>query len=107
MWVYLLGLLHTVDGNRFIYGLQVPMALKPDSRLNSTPVLPGLTNDDLFGSEQWWKDQYEDICDSGFQLRPRYHPNWVPSWKASGKFFLDVEDGQPTIVSDPFLHYQR
>jgi hypothetical protein len=64
------------------------------------------TDDDLFKSEQWWRDRYNDIYDRGYQLRPRYHPNWVPSWKALRRDFYDVEDGQPTIVSVLSLYYQ-
>ncbi|KAF8494179.1 kinase-like domain-containing protein [Russula emetica] len=32
------------------------------------------------------------------KLRPRYHPNWQPSWLKSGKDFYTVEDGEPTIL---------
>jgi hypothetical protein len=53
----------------------------------------------LFRSEQWWKDQYYDINRDGYELRPRYHPDWEPSWRQSGKDFFAVEDGQPSIVS--------
>lgn len=53
----------------------------------------------LFDSEVWWRDHYRDLEAHGYKLRPRYHPDWQPSWKRSGKNFLDTEDGQPTIVS--------
>ena len=54
---------------------------------------------DLFRSETWWRDRYRDLEAHGYRLRYRYRPDWVPSWKSSGKDFFDVEDGQPTIVS--------
>jgi hypothetical protein len=52
----------------------------------------------LVATEQWWRDRYNEIAERGYQLRPRYHPNWQPSWLKSGKDFYTVEDGQPTIV---------
>jgi hypothetical protein len=60
----------------------------------------------LFINEEWWRDQYYDIHNRGYDLRPRYHPNWEPSWRQSGKHFFSVEDGQPTIVSAFFSRYQ-
>ncbi|KAF7375711.1 Protein kinase domain-containing protein [Mycena sanguinolenta] len=53
--------------------------------LTSTPMLPAI----LSGStptqlrtlrEQFWVDSYEFLLSRGYQLRPRYHPDWVPSW---------------------------
>ena len=52
----------------------------------------------LVATERWWRDRYNEIAEHGYQLRPRYHPNWQPSWLESGKDFYTVEDGQPTIV---------
>jgi hypothetical protein len=52
----------------------------------------------LFPSEMWWRDRYPDIEASGYRLRPRYHPDWKPSWTWSGKDFFATEDGQATIV---------
>jgi hypothetical protein len=54
----------------------------------------------LFRTEMWWRDHYRDLEAHGYRLRPRYHPDWQPSWKMSGKDFFDAEDGQPTIVSN-------
>jgi hypothetical protein len=53
----------------------------------------------LFDSELWWRDQYREIENHGYRLRTRYHPEWEPSWKRSGKPFFTTEDGQPTLVS--------
>lgn len=53
----------------------------------------------LFRSEMWWRDRYRDFEAHGYRLRNRYHPDWNPSWKRSGKDFFDAEDGQPSIVS--------
>ena len=48
------------------------------------------------------EDQYHDIYNCGYELRPRYHPNWEPSWIGLRKDFFSVEDGQPSIVSSHF-----
>jgi len=53
----------------------------------------------LHRSEKWWRDNYYDPKTFGYDLRPRYHPDWVPSWKMSGKDFHIVEDGQPALVN--------
>ena len=58
----------------------------------------GRTIGTLHRSEKWWRDQYYDLRHNGYKLRPRYHPDWVPSWKGSGKDFFAVEDGQPSTV---------
>ncbi|KAH8995419.1 hypothetical protein EDB92DRAFT_1971157 [Lactarius akahatsu] len=55
-------------------------------RQMGTPVMAG----------RWWKDHCNDIADRGYRLRPRYHPQWEPSWFNKGKDFYTVEDGQVT-----------
>lgn len=27
-----------------------------------------------------WRDRQRFLADKGYMLRPRYHPDWVPSW---------------------------
>lgn len=49
---------------------------------------------DISRSEAWWRDRYYSIRDSGYELRPRYHPQWEPSWIRSGKDPREAEDGQ-------------
>jgi len=56
----------------------------------------------LFSSEEWWRDHYYHIKLQGYVLRPRYSPDWQPSWKRQGKSFLSAEDGRPTLVSFVF-----
>ncbi|KAJ7290347.1 hypothetical protein C8J57DRAFT_1164596 [Mycena rebaudengoi] len=34
----------------------------------------------LFCREKFWAESYEFILSRGYRLRPRYHPEWVPSW---------------------------
>ncbi|KAH9008199.1 kinase-like domain-containing protein [Lactarius hengduanensis] len=52
----------------------------------------------LFRSEAWWRDHYDEIKHCGYQLRPRYRPGWVPSWKHSNNDFFAMEDGQPCLL---------
>jgi len=52
----------------------------------------------LFPSETWWRDHYHELESHGYILRPRYHPDWKPSWKRSGKPFFSTEDGQPSLL---------
>ncbi|KAH8987525.1 hypothetical protein EDB86DRAFT_3245740 [Lactarius hatsudake] len=51
----------------------------------------------LVMTERWWADRYNEIAEQGYRLRPRYHPQWEPSWFKTGKDFYTVEDGQATI----------
>ncbi|KAI5116529.1 hypothetical protein M0805_005515 [Coniferiporia weirii] len=30
--------------------------------------------------EQWWKEHYAVLKESGYRLRPRFRPRWKPSW---------------------------
>ncbi|KAI9432584.1 kinase-like domain-containing protein [Lactarius indigo] len=52
----------------------------------------------LVMTERWWGDRYDDIAERGYMLRPRYRPQWEPSWLKTGKDFYTVEDGQATIL---------
>jgi len=68
----------------------------PSSRIVSEP--PNRKVGALVMTELWWRDRYDEVAQHGYKLRPRYQPNWKPSWLKSGKDFYAVEDGQPTIV---------
>lgn len=63
---------------------------------------PGRQPGDLDEGEVWWVERQEALEASGYMLRPRYQPGWIPSWRGTNKFPLDVEDGQRIRVS-PFL----
>jgi hypothetical protein len=52
--------------------------------------------------ESWWVERQEELEAAGYMLRPRYHPDWQPSWLKANKFYSDVEDGQKKVVGvDP------
>jgi hypothetical protein len=74
------------------------MALQPPHNANTFHGPRGRQAGTLVMTERWWRDRYDEIAEQGYKLRPRYHPQWQPSWGESGKTFYTVEDGQPTIV---------
>ncbi|KAG2364056.1 kinase-like domain-containing protein [Suillus spraguei] len=48
----------------------------------------------LSSKETWWCQQYQWLKSQGYLLRPRYAPDWVPSWEVSKRDPLVCEDGQ-------------
>ncbi|KAF8500106.1 hypothetical protein JB92DRAFT_897848 [Gautieria morchelliformis] len=46
-------------------------------------------------TEIFWADQYRWLKSQGYLLRPRYHPNWIPTWKRTKKYVTDCEDSHP------------
>ena len=50
--------------------------------------------------EQFWAARQPFLESRGYVLRPRYHPDWVPSWKGKprGEVFK-AEDGYSLPVS--------
>lgn len=53
----------------------------------------------LMSYELFWRDHFLWLKDKGYLLRPRYHPDWVASWKGAKKSYLQCEDGQIFDVS--------
>ncbi|KAI0786628.1 hypothetical protein C8Q75DRAFT_808159 [Abortiporus biennis] len=53
---------------------------------------------DLFITEKFWRDLQPYLATKGYMLRPRYMPNWTPSWK-DGDFVLDFEDSTVNLRS--------
>jgi hypothetical protein len=75
------------------------------------PTLPG----HLVTTEFFWRDHYTWLKERGYTLRPRYAPDWVPSWEQQeagrsppAKPFYRCEDGQMSAVCihtlSPYLH---
>ncbi|KAJ7092074.1 kinase-like domain-containing protein [Mycena belliarum] len=50
---------------------------------------PGL----LTPRECFWRDHHDWLEGCGYKLRPRYHPDWVPSWTGTNKDFSEMPDG--------------
>lgn len=64
------------------------------------PISPNLYDGELNDDEIWWRDHQVWLQERGYMLRPRYRPDWVPSWhKDKGKFFNVCEDGKFIMVS--------
>lgn len=36
---------------------------------------------ELHGEELYWRDRQHFLESHGYQLRPRYRPDWIPSWR--------------------------
>ncbi|KAH7907466.1 hypothetical protein BJ138DRAFT_1129149 [Hygrophoropsis aurantiaca] len=54
---------------------QIERRVFGESRKIFTPEILG-------DGELWWRDHYQWLEGCGYSLRPRYHPNWSPSWKS-------------------------
>ncbi|KAG8214204.1 kinase-like domain-containing protein [Butyriboletus roseoflavus] len=42
--------------------------------------------------ELWWSQHYHWLRDSGYLLRPRYTPDWTPSWQGTKENWVLCED---------------
>ncbi|KAJ7092080.1 hypothetical protein B0H15DRAFT_835358 [Mycena belliarum] len=52
----------------------------------------------LTDQEIFWRDRQVWLQQSaGYMLRPRFRPGWTPSWRRTGSFWLDTEDGIPLL----------
>jgi hypothetical protein len=68
---------------------------------NASPVDPTkLANIDgyLSKEEVYWRDHQKWLLENGYRLRPRYEPNWIPSWKRLNKFMLLCDDAYELVV---------
>lgn len=45
-----------------------------------------------------WRERYDYLYSRGYALRPRYRPDWVASWKASGLKPIECEDSVGKVV---------
>ncbi|KAJ7586339.1 hypothetical protein C8J56DRAFT_1084703 [Mycena floridula] len=58
--------------------------------------------DALPTNELLWKEHYHWLLERGYQLRSRYHPDWVPSWKGTAQQFAwprKFEDGVKSLAA--------
>jgi len=49
--------------------------------------------------EVTWRDRYMFLLSQGYRLRPRYHPDWSPSWLGTSLQPWDCEDAIEHFVS--------
>ncbi|KAG6815516.1 hypothetical protein H0H87_001035, partial [Tephrocybe sp. NHM501043] len=47
--------------------------------------------------EVFWRKHCQFLKDQGYILRPRYQPDWKPSWLGTSNSFVDFEDGVTCI----------
>ncbi|KAJ7680932.1 hypothetical protein DFH06DRAFT_1278703 [Mycena polygramma] len=55
----------------------------------------------LATAEIFWRDHQVWLKDCGYMLRPRFRPDWVPSWRETGKDYEKCEDGE--MISSPVI----
>lgn len=48
--------------------------------------------------EVWWRQHFGWLKDHGYLLRPRYSPDWKPSWIGTKKKKFACEDGRVAKV---------
>lgn len=69
------------------------------------------TSDVLYGGinsrEHFWVKHYTWLESRGYRLRPRYAPDWVPSWWGTDELADLFEDGKTIFVRAIFSHIFR
>ena len=56
-------------------------------------------------SEMFWKDRHGLLQSRGYMLRPRYRPDWIPSWRIDPSMnILDAEDRMGLMVRKMCYH---
>ncbi|KAF8672119.1 Protein kinase domain [Rhizoctonia solani] len=71
------------------------------SELNSRLLNIGITSsgpEQRTEAEERWASYEPYLLSKGYQLRPRYRQNWVPSWETSGASPYDCEDKGDTLA---------
>ena len=73
----------------------------------------GCAADELLFEERFWRDKQPWLLERGYRLRPRYAPDWTPSWWGTDKEWTECEDGVtnrvssffPGVTSEKFPHF--
>ena len=74
------------------------MADKQIPKYEDMPYTYDKMNYGLSESEYWWVKHQPWLEECGYMLRPRFRPDWVPSWLGTKKYVDDFEDGQLSMV---------
>jgi len=53
--------------------------------------------EELSDAEKRWVSFQPYLSSKGYQLRPRYRPGWIPSWKLTGAHPYDCEDSSNAL----------
>lgn len=84
---------------------QMPTAIPPPPNSTTEGAMEAPSGrgflGDLLASEYFWRDHYNWLREAGYTLRPRYNPEWVPSWHGLKNPLPVVyyEDAQTRYVS--------
>ncbi|KAJ7142051.1 kinase-like domain-containing protein [Mycena crocata] len=79
--------------------------------VSKAPFLAGDSQEDLDALddfEAFWRDHQPWLKEQGYNLRPRYWPDWVPSWRGTNKKRWNCEDSRPPriVVTLDAVHIQ-
>ncbi len=57
-------------------------------------------------NEIFWRDHCVWLRECGYKLRPRFQPDWIPSWTGTDKMSILCEDSERELVglSSYFIH---
>lgn len=61
----------------------------------------------LTPSEIWWRDHQSFLNSHGYLLRPRFRPDWIPSWTGTNIIPNYCEDSIEHLVSVKVQRCQR
>ncbi|KAG6876821.1 hypothetical protein C0993_000201 [Termitomyces sp. T159_Od127] len=75
--------------------LQAAIATNPSNKYVNPHHFAG----DLSIDEKFWADHQPYLLSRGYQLRPRYQPDWVPSWKDCETPLRDLDKYEDSIVA--------
>ncbi|OCB87837.1 hypothetical protein A7U60_g4970 [Sanghuangporus baumii] len=96
-------LLQNEEMDNLIHYDSVPI---PDEYRIHNPVqirvfreLDELGDFDLSAVEKRWTEDYDYLLSRGYQLRPRFHPGWTPTWRGTNL--------SPVACEDSIVHYSE
>lgn len=72
------------------------MTDKPVKSFHKVSVL-SRSPEELSDAEKRWVSYQPYLVSKGYQLRPRYRPDWIPSWKSTGAYPYDCEDSSNAL----------
>lgn len=72
------------------------MSATPARSSHSTKYA-SLVPEERSDAEKRWVALHPYLQSKGYQLRPRYRPDWIPSWKATGANPRDCEDSPDVL----------
>ena len=64
---------------------------------------PEVSPDAILPYEYFWRDIQPWLKDRGYELRARYHPDWIPPWITNGGSRFDYGDHRFSWVRVSFI----